>query len=50
MDEKIFQSAVIQRSYQYLQRYSEDKNLASFSYKLGSTEGSVSDVLKVLLR
>ena len=50
MDEKIFQSAVIQHSYQYLQRYSKDKNLASFSYKLGSTEGNVSDVLNVLLR
>ena len=50
MDEEIFQSAIIQRSYQYLRRFSELQNLASFSYKPGSIEGNVSDVLRLLLQ
>ena len=49
MDEEIFRSARFQRSYQYLRRYSQFQNLASFNYRLGSVEGSVLEVLGLLL-
>ena len=49
MDEEIFRSARFQRSYQYLRRSSQFQNLANFNYILGSVEGSVPDVLGLLL-
>ena len=49
MDEDIFQSARFQRSYQYLRRSSQFQNLASFNYRLRSVEGSVPEVLGLLL-
>ena len=49
MDEEVFRSAIFQRSYQYLRRSSQFQNLASFNYRLGSVEGSVPEVLGLLL-
>ena len=49
MDAEVFRSAIFQRSYQYLQRSSDIQSLAKFSYKLASVEGTVPDVLGLLL-
>ena len=49
MDEEIFRSARFQRSYQYLRRSSHFQNLARFNYVLGSVEGTVPEVLALLL-
>ena len=49
MDEELFRSARFQRSYQYLRRSCNSENLASFNYRLGSVEGSVLEVLGLLL-
>ena len=49
MDTEVFRSAVFQRSYQYLRRSSDFQSLATFNYKLGNVEGSVPDVLGLLL-
>ena len=49
MDAEVFRSAVFQRSYQYLRRSSDFQSLAKFSYKLASVEGTVPDVLELLL-
>ena len=49
MDEEIFRSARFQRSYQYLRRSTHFQNLARFNYILGSVEGTIPDVLGLLL-
>ena len=49
MDAEVFRSAVFQRSYQYLRRSLDFQSLTKFSYKLGNVEGSVPDVLGLLL-
>jgi len=49
MDDGIFRSAEFQRSYQYLRRSAQFQNLASFNYRLGNVEGSISEVLRLLL-
>ena len=49
MDEEVFQSDILQCSYQYLQRSSHFQNLARFKYISGSVEGTVPEVLKLLL-
>jgi len=50
MDGGIFRSESFQRVYQYLKRFSSHTNLARFSYKVGSIEGTVPEALNLLLK
>lgn len=50
MDKKEFESETFQRVYQYLKRHTLGSNLDTFSYAMGSTEGTSDDCLQILLQ
>ena len=50
IDMEVYRGATFQRVYQYLRRDRAGKNLDRFTYRDGAVEGTIEDLLALILR